>query len=60
MGITLKEFSNIIRFHKTKSLIANNNEKSLVEIAYKMGYYDHAHMNNEFKRIANEIPSSFR
>lgn len=60
MGITLKEFSNIIRFRNAKKLIAVRKESSLLEIAFDTGYYDHAHMNNEFKRIAGETPSTFR
>ena len=60
IGITLKEFSTIIRFNSTKHLIANNHKTSLLEIAFDMGYYDHAHLNTEFKRMAGENPSSFR
>ena len=60
VGITLKEFSSIVRFVTAKSCIGTNQEASLLQIAFDMGYYDHAHMNHEFKRIADENPGSFR
>jgi len=60
VGITLKEFSSIVRFVNAKSCIRQNQEASLLQIAFDMGYYDHAHMNHEFKRIADENPGAFR
>ena len=60
IGLTIKEFSNIIRLKSTENIIRNSPEISLMEIAFEMGYYDHSHMNYEFKRIAGENPSNFR
>jgi len=60
IGTTIKEFSNIIRFIHAKKAIANNQQDSLLEIAFDSGYYDHAHMNANFKRMAGENPSRFR
>lgn len=60
VGLTVKEFSNIIRFINAEKFIKHNPALSLMEIAFMMGYYDHAHMNYEFNRIAGETPSSFR
>jgi len=60
IGLTIKEFSNIIRFKNTEMSIRNSPDISLMEIAFKMGYYDHSHMNYEFNRIAGENPNNFR
>lgn len=60
IGITLKEFSNISRFQNAKKIISTSKQKSLLQIAFETGYYDHAHLNNDFKRISGNNPSSFR
>lgn len=60
LGITVKEFINIIRFQSTAEAIKKCKQSSLLHIAYNAGYFDHAHMNNDFKRIAGTNPSSFR
>jgi len=60
IGLTIKEFSNIIRFKNAELNIKTKSELSIMEIAFEMGYYDHSHMNYEFKRIAGENPSKFR
>jgi len=60
IGLTIKEFSNIVRFNYAKKTIASLTETSLLEIAFDMGFYDHSHMNYEFKRVSGENPSYFR
>lgn len=60
VGLTIKEFSNIVRFNNAKKIIATFNNSSLLEIAFDTGFFDHSHMTNEFKRISGENPSSFR
>jgi len=59
-GLTIKEFSNIVRFNNAKKAIASFTETSLLEIAFDMGFFDHSHMNYEFNRISGENPSFFR
>ncbi len=60
IGLTIKEFSNIVRFNNTKKSIATFTKTSLLEIAFDMGFFDHSHMTYEFKRISGENPSFFR
>jgi YesN/AraC family two-component response regulator len=60
IGLTLKEFSNIVRFNNAKKTIATSTSTSLLEIAFDMGFFDHSHMTYEFKRISGENPSCFR
>ncbi len=60
IGVTLKEFTSIVRFNQTIKSIANNRDKSLLHIAFDNGYYDHSHLTNEIKRFSGQIPSNFR
>lgn len=59
-GLTLKEFSNVVRFNHAKKSIEAKQKNSLLEIAFDTGFYDHAHMTNEFKRLSGSCPNSFR
>lgn len=58
IGITPKEYSNIIRFQNALSKIKSSNQgKSLLDIAFECGYYDHSHLTNEIKRNTGLAPS---
>ena len=58
IGLSPKEYSNIIRFQNALHLIKNSNQnRSLSEIAFECGYYDHSHLGNEIKRITGLPPS---
>lgn len=58
IGISPKEYSNIIRFQKALSLIKNfHQNQSLLDIAFECGYYDHSHLSNEIKRYTGLSPS---
>lgn len=60
VGLNIKEFSNVVRLKNTERSIKNCPERSLMEIAFEMGYYDHSHMHYEFQRIVGESPNIFR
>lgn len=60
IGLTVKEFSNIVRFNNAKKSIQTLSKTSLLEIAFDTGFFDHSHMTYEFKRISGENPSCFR
>ena len=60
IGLSLKEFASVVRFGNAKRAISRFREKSLLAIALEAGFYDHAHMSYEFRRIASENPSAFR
>lgn len=60
IGLTLKEYSRIVRFNHTQNVILNSPEKSLLEIAFDTGFFDHSHLAYECKRISGENPSYFR
>ncbi|MFN0256790.1 DUF6597 domain-containing transcriptional factor [Pedobacter ureilyticus] len=60
VGLSPKEYSNIIRFQHSLEVIRNSEPKrSLLDISFECGYYDHAHLSNEFKRYTGFAPSSF-
>jgi len=58
VGLSPKEYSNIIRFQHALGLIKNpDRNRSLLEIAFECGYYDHSHLTNEIKRNTGLSPS---
>jgi AraC-like DNA-binding protein len=59
MGITPKEFIKVIRFQQVLKRIRKKDFKeSLSQLAYEMGYYDHAHLTNDVKRYAGFNPTT--
>ena len=60
IGLTIKAFSDIIRFTRAKKAISELPDTSLLEIAFDAGFFDHSHMSNTFKRISGANPGSFR
>lgn len=58
LGVSPKEYSNIIRFQNALSIIKNPKEnRSLLDIAFECGYYDHSHLTNEITRNTGLTPS---
>ena len=56
IGLTPKEYAKIIRFQSVLSMITDKS-KSLAEIAFECGFYDHAHLTNEIKKHTGLTPS---
>lgn len=60
IGISPKEYSNIIRFQNALTIIKNTDQnRSLLDIAFECGFYDHSHLANEIKRNTGLTPSQF-
>lgn len=58
IGAGPKEFLNVARYQSALSKIKNNpTRRSLSDIAFECGYYDHAHLTNEIKRYTGSRPS---
>lgn len=58
VGISPKEFINFVRYQFTLSVIKNKaSNRSLLDIAFECGYYDHSHLTNEVKRYTGVAPS---
>lgn len=58
VGLSPKEFINVVRFRYAIQLIKTNNRHGLLDIALKAGYYDHAHLTNAIRKYAGVAPSS--
>lgn len=54
LGITLKDYARIQRFHRS---IRFMKRMSAAEAAYMSGYFDQAHMAKEFKKLSIWTPS---
>lgn len=58
LDISPKEYINFVRCQSALEKIRNNQaKKSLLEIAFESGYYDHSHLSNEIKKHTGTIPS---
>jgi len=56
VGIPPKEFILIVRFQEVLRRLRARRE-SLLRIAFELGYHDHAHLTNAFKKYAGILPS---
>ena len=57
IGVSPKEFINLLRFNNAFARLQNRNKQSLSDIAWDCGYYDHAHLTNDFKRYTGKAPT---
>jgi AraC-like DNA-binding protein len=58
IGVSPKEFINLVRYQFTLQKIQNNaTNKSLLDLAFECGYYDHSHLTNEIKKYTGVAPS---
>jgi AraC-like DNA-binding protein len=59
IGSSPKQFLKTIRFQNAIHIMEKNNRLSLADLAYQCGYYDQAHMNNDFKSLAGMTPKQY-
>ncbi|PZD76543.1 helix-turn-helix transcriptional regulator [Mesonia sp. K7] len=58
IGLTPKEYTNIMRLQNALNLIASQTEPTaLLDIAFECGYYDHSHLTNAIKHHTGFLPS---
>lgn len=58
IGISPKEFINLTRFRFAFEKIQQlQTSRRLSDIAWECGYYDHAHLSNDFKRYTGTTPT---
>jgi AraC-like DNA-binding protein len=61
VGISPKELAKIIRFQAAlKRLKSKTFDESFLNLAFELGYYDHAHLAKELKRLTGLTPSQLR
>lgn len=56
IGLTIKEYANIVRFHHTLTLIERDD---LTRSALQGGYFDQSHFNKVFKKITKTNPKRY-
>lgn len=59
IGLPPKKFVDLERFLKAFSMLNINSSQSMQDIAWNCGYYDHAHLTNDFKRFTGQPPTAF-
>ena len=59
IGTSPKQFLKIVRFQHAIHQKSIHTELSMTEIAYACGYYDQAHMINDFKTLSGLSPGKF-
>ncbi|RPD41527.1 DUF6597 domain-containing transcriptional factor [Chitinophaga barathri] len=58
VGLTPKQFCKIVKYSCTQELLAARApSETLLAIALAAGYYDHAHLTKEYKKITRRTPS---
>jgi AraC-like DNA-binding protein len=59
IGLTPKAVSRLLRFERAARLLERADRPALAAVAVDCGYYDQAHLTNEFRRIAGVTPSLY-
>jgi AraC-like DNA-binding protein len=59
VGLTPKAAARVLRFDRATELLVRSAPRSLASIAMASGYYDQAHFNREFRRLAGCTPSAY-
>ncbi len=59
IGISPKRFQRIVRFQRAVHEKYLNPKLSLTQLAYNCGYYDQAHMVNDFKSLSGISPKKY-
>jgi AraC-like DNA-binding protein len=59
VGLSPKQLARILRFREAKNKIENQGFVSLGDLAFTLGYNDHAHLTKSFKELAGITPSEF-
>lgn len=58
IGLSPKQFTDLERFRKAFYIINRRSNQSIADIAWECGYYDHAHLTNDFKRFTGQPPTA--
>lgn len=61
IGTSPKRFADTIKFqHFLKLLQKQPHKKKIAELIYESGYYDHAHLNRNFRRMTGFTPAHYK
>ncbi|MBK6844193.1 MAG: AraC family transcriptional regulator [Gemmatimonadetes bacterium] len=59
VGLPPKALARILRFHRVIECLVASEGRRLSEIAHACGYYDHAHLDRDFRDLAGLSPSTY-
>lgn len=59
VGLPPKKLADLERFRRAFAMLNIRAKQSIQEIAWDCGYFDHAHMTNDFKRFTGQPPTAF-
>ncbi len=59
VGLSPKFMQRILRFRNAILAVYESKVKNFTELAYECGYYDQAHLNNDFKEFAGLTPKQY-
>ena len=59
-GLSIKRYSNIIRFQNAMRMLADKRVEDLSDIVFENGYFDQPHLSREFKLYSGDSPLHYR
>jgi transcriptional regulator GlxA family with amidase domain len=59
VGLPPKLVARMLRFRETTERMLAAHGRSLAEVAADCGYYDHAHLDRDFREFARTTPTAF-
>ncbi|MQA01356.1 MAG: helix-turn-helix domain-containing protein [Streptosporangiales bacterium] len=57
-GLTPKAAARVVRFDRARWALARGGHGTLADVAATYGYYDHAHLDREFRALAGRPPTA--
>lgn len=60
VGLAPKRYCRVLRFGAVIDALARDRSARLAQVALAYGYFDQAHLGNEFRRIAGITPRAYR
>jgi AraC-like DNA-binding protein len=58
-GVSAKTLQRVVRFHRTAKRLLDSGAPDLATLALDGGFFDQAHMSNEFRALAEVSPSHY-
>jgi AraC-like DNA-binding protein len=59
VGLSPKSLARMLRFERAKALLERGDGPALTRLALECGYYDQAHLTNEFRRVTGTTPAAY-
>ncbi len=59
VGLPPRQLARVLRFERSCRLLGRPDHRTLTEVAARSGYFDHAHMLHEWRRLAGCTPSEW-